>query len=75
MKSNSYDSILVIIYYLIKIAYYQLVKPTINVASLVKIIIYILVKYHNLLKIIISNKRFLFTLKFWSLLYHFFDIK
>lgn len=67
-KSNNHDTILVI-NYLIKIVYYNLVKININATNLSKIITNIIIKYHDLPKSIISNLGLLFTLRFWSLLY------
>lgn len=54
-KSNSYDLILVIIDWLIKIVYYKLVKITINTLDLIKVILNILVQYHNLPDLIMSD--------------------
>lgn len=56
--------------------YYKLVKTIINLAGLAKVIINIVVRHYNYLDSIISNKAFfLFTPKFYSLLYYFFNIK
>lgn len=74
-KSNSYNSILVIIDCLIKKVYYKLIKTIINVAKPPKDIIKILVRQHGLLESIVSNHDFLFILKFWFLLCYFLSIK
>lgn len=55
LKDNSYDSILVIIDYVTKIVYYKLIKTNIDITRLVKTIISIMVKYHNLPKFVISD--------------------
>ena len=55
--------------------YYEPVKIIINTPSLAEVIIDIVVRHHGLPITIVTNKGFLFTLKFWSLLYYFFGIK
>lgn len=47
-KSDSYNTILVIIDCLIKMLHFEPVKIIIDVANLVKVAIDIVVKYHNL---------------------------
>ena len=74
-KDNNYDAILVIIDQLTKIVYYKGVKTTIGVSELAEVIIDVVVIYHSLPESTISNRNFLFTLKFWFLLYYFLDIK
>lgn len=74
-KSNSYDAIFVIINGVTKLEYYKPVKTMIDVANLVKVIINIVVKYHNRPGLIISNWSLLFSSKFWSSLYYFLGIK
>lgn len=54
-KDNSYDLILIIIDYVIKMVYYTLVKIRINGAGFAKMIINVVIKYHNLLMSIISD--------------------
>ena len=63
-KGNSYDLILVIDNWLIKIVYYKPVKVIINISSLAKVIINVIVRYHGLLNLIVSNSKFLFISKF-----------
>ena len=74
-KSNKYDSILIIVNRLTKIVYYKLIKVTINIPKLVKIIIDMMVQYYGLPNSIISNRGAIFTSKFWFLLCYFLDIK
>ena len=74
-KEDSYDSIFVIVDWLTKMVYYKLVKITINVLGLAKIIINVVMKHHGLLDSIVTNRISLFISKFWSLLYYFFSIK
>ena len=74
-KRDSYDSILVIIDRLTKMVYYELVKVTINAPDLVEVIINIVVRHHGLPDSIVTDRRSLFTSKFWSLLCYFLGIK
>lgn len=54
-NNDSYDAILVVIDYLMKIMYYKPVKSIIDAADLAKIIINMIIKYHNLPESIINN--------------------
>ena len=54
-KSNSYNSILIIINWSIKIIYYRLIKIAIDILDFAKVIINIKIKYYSLLKLIIIN--------------------
>ena len=74
-KRDSYNSILVIVDWLIKMLHYNPVKITIDGPGLAKVIIDVLVWYHGLLDSIVTNRGLLFTLKFWSSLCYFFGIK
>lgn len=74
-KIKSYDTIVIIIDYSIKMVYYNLVKTTIDTIDLVEVIIDVVVRHYGLLKSIISNKSFLFISKLWFLPYYFLDIK
>ena len=74
-KDDSYDSILIIVDWLIKMVHYKPVKITINALRLAKVILDMVVIHHGLLDSIVSDKGSLFTSKFWSLLYYFFGIK
>lgn len=53
-RNKYYNSIAVIINWLIKIMYYKIIKDKINVTSLTKTIFNIIVKYFSILDIIIS---------------------
>ena len=74
-KKDSYDSILVIVNRLTKMVHYKLVKVTIDALGFAEIIINMVVRHHGLLDSIVTNRRSLFTSKFWSLLCYFLDIK
>ena len=74
-KGDSYDSIFVIINWLIKIVYYKPVKVIINALGFAKVIIKMVVKYHGFLDSIVTNRKLLFTSKFWLLLCYFLNIK
>ena len=74
-KGESYDSILVIIYRLMKMVHYEPVKVTINAPGLAKVIINVVVWHHSLPDFIMSDRGSLFTLKFWLSLCYFLGIK
>ena len=74
-KGDSYDSILVIVNRLTKIMHYKLVKVNIDAPGLAKVIIDVVVQHHGLLDSIISDRRAIFTSKFWSLFCYFLGIK
>ena len=74
-KGDSYNSILVIVNWLIKMVYYKPVKVTINAPGLAKVIINVVVRQHGLPDSIVTNRGSLFTSKFWSLLCYFLGIK
>lgn len=74
-KKDNYDAILVIAHWLMKMIYHKLIKTTINVADLAKIIINVVIRQHNFHKLIISNQGWIFFSKFWCLLCYFFDVK
>ena len=74
-KGDRYNSILIIIDWLIKMVYYKPVKVTINISGLAEVIIDVVVRHHSLSDSIITDRRLIFTLKFWSLLCHFLGIK
>ena len=74
-KSNSYDSILVIIDWLTKMVYYKPVKVTIDTPGLAKVIIDMVVHYHGIRELIVMDQDLLFTSKFWSCLCYFLGIK
>ena len=58
-----------------KIVYEKLAKITIDEPEFVEIITDIVVRYHGLSNLIITNKSSFVTSKFWSLRCYFFDIK
>ena len=74
-KGDNYDSILVIIDWLIKMVHYEPVKVTIDVPGLAEVIIDVVVRHHGLPNSIVTDRRSLFTSKFWSSLCYFLGIK
>ena len=74
-KSNSYNSILVIVNRLTKMVHYEPVKVTIDALGLAKVIIDLVVQHHGLPDSIISGREAIFTSKFWSSLCYFLGIK
>ena len=54
-KKNSYNSILVIVYWLTEIPYYKLVKITIDPPGLAEVIINVVVYHHGLSNLIVTN--------------------
>ena len=74
-KRDSYDSILVIIHWLMNMVHYKPVKTTINTPGLVEVIIAVVIRHHNLPNLIVTDRGSLFTSKFWSLLCYFLNIK
>ena len=74
-KSESFDSIFVIIDKLTKMVHYKPLKITIDALGLVEVIINVVVRHHSLSDSIITNRGFLFTSKFWFLLCYFLEIK
>lgn len=75
LKAKSYDPILFIVDQLTKMMHYKLVKVTINVARLAKIILAMVVWHHGLFNLIVTDRGLLFTLKFQLSLCYFFDMK
>lgn len=74
-KRDHYNMIFIIINRLTKMIHYKLIKTTIDISGLVKIIINLIIRYHGFPESIVSNKNSLFTLNFWSLLRYFLNIK
>ena len=74
-KEDSYNSIFVIVNWLTKMVYYKPFKVIINALGLAKVIINIVMKYHDLSDSIVTDWGSFFTSKFWFLLCYFFDIK
>ena len=74
-KSDSCNSILLIVNRLTKMVHYELIKITIDAPGLTEVIIDMVVHHHRVPELIIMDQGLLFTLKFWSLLYYFLSIK
>ncbi len=74
-KSNSYNSILVIVDRFTKMVYYELVKVTIDTPGLAEVIIDVIIHHHKVPKSIVTDRGALFTSKFWSSLCYFLGIK
>ena len=55
--------------------HYESVKVTINALGLAEIIIDMVVRYNGSPDSIVTDRRLLFTFKFWSSLCYFLDIK
>ena len=75
LKNKSYNLILIIPNYLIKIVYYKLIKNINNILDLKKFIFIIIVRDNTILDSIISNKDLNFNFTFYYLLYHILSIK
>ena len=74
LEKDGYDFVLVIVDWLTKMVYYELVKITINASALAEIIINVIDCYYGLLNLIETNKSLLLISKFWLLLYYFLAI-
>ena len=74
-KGESYDSILVMVDWLMKIVHHEPVKITIDALELAKVILDMVVQQHGLPNSIVTDQGSLFTSKFWSSLYYFLGIK
>lgn len=55
--------------------YYKLPKITVNVSGITKVIIDVVLKYHSLQDLIVTDHGLIFILKFCSSLYYFLGIK
>ncbi len=55
LKDDNYDSILIVIYCLTKIVYYKPVKITIDILSLAKVIINIIIYHYDIFKLIVID--------------------
>ncbi len=58
-----------------KVVYYEPFKDTIDVFRLLEVIIEAVMRHHCLSDSIVSDQGSVFTSKFWSSLYYFFNIK
>ena len=65
-KSETYDSIHVIVDRLTKIVHYKPVKVTIDAPGLAEVIIDVVVRHHGLPDSIVSHRGSVFISKFWS---------
>ncbi len=74
-KNDSYNSILVIVDWLIKMIHYELVKVTIDASGLAEVIINVVLRHHRVPKSILTDRGLLFISKFWFLLCYFLEIK
>lgn len=74
-KSETYNSIVVVVNRLIKIVYYKLVKVIINYPGLAKVVFNVVVWHHDLSYSIVSDCDLLLISKFWSILCYFLKIK
>lgn len=74
-KIDSYNLILFIVNQLTKIVHYEPMKVTIDALGLAKGIINVVVHYHRVLELIITDQGLPFTSKFWYLLYYLLEIK
>ncbi len=74
-KSETYDSILVIVDRLTKMVHWKPVKVTIDAYSLAEVIIDMVVRHHGLPDFIVSDRGSVFTSKFCSSLCYFLGIK
>ena len=63
-KGNSYNSILVFVNQPTKIVYYELVETIIDATKMAKVIIDVIVRYHDLPNSIVSDKNSVFISKF-----------
>lgn len=59
-KSNRNHAMLVVIDFLIKLVHYEPIKTTKNVTSLAKVLLDMIISYHSLLELVISNCSWLF---------------
>ena len=74
-KRDSYNSILVFVDWLTRMVYYEPVKVTFNAPGLAKVIIDVVMRHHSFPDLIVTDRKLLFTSKFWSLLCYFLGIK
>ena len=74
-KSDSYDSIFVIVDRSTKIVHYKPVKVTINAPGLAEVILDMVVWHHGLSDSIVTDRETFFIAKFWLSLCYFLSIK
>ena len=73
-KGETYDLILVIVNWLMKMIYYKPVMVTINASGLAKVIIKAVLQHYGLPDSIVSDHSSVFISKFWFSLYYFLEI-
>ena len=74
-KKDSYESILIIVDWLMKMVNYKAVTITLDAPGLAKVIINMVIRHHKLSDSIVTNKGSLFNSKIWLSLCYFFGIK
>ena len=74
-EGDSYDLILVIVDRLIKMVNYKPVKIIIDIPSLAKVIINIVIYHYKVLELIVMDQSLFIMSKFWFLLCYFLEIK
>ncbi len=74
-KSDSYNSILVIVDRLTKMVHYEPVKVTIDARGTAEVIINVVVRHHGVPESIVTDRGLLFISKCWSSLCYFLGIK
>lgn len=74
-RGHSYDSILVIVDRLTKMAHYIPVDKTLDAEQFAQVLIENLIRYHGLPDSIVSDRGSLFTSQFWSSLAYFLGVK
>ena len=74
-KSDSYNSILVVVDRLTKMVHYEPVQITIDAPGVAEVIIDVIIWHHGLPDSIVSDRSSVFTSKFWSSLCYFLGIK
>ena len=74
-RGVEYDSILIIVDQLTKMVHYEPILTTLEAEELDEVLIKTFIKYYDLSDSIIINRGLLFTLKFWSSLCYYLNIK
>ncbi len=74
-RGHSYDSILVIVDRLTKMAHYIAVDKTLDAEQFAQVLIENLVRYHGLPDSIVTDRGSLFTSQFWSSLAYFLGVR
>ena len=74
-RGVEYDSILVIVDRLTKMVHYEPVLTTLDAEQLAAVLIETVIKYHGLPNFIVTDRGSLFTLKIWSSLCYYLNVK